>query len=180
MKLPSKTFSLSFSRYRLTVAILGAILGQASIPFHPARAAQPVAEAHADGVIRVRSAYGFEETVKRIEAAVAKNKIRFFGAIDQAKLAAGADIALPPSTLLLFGNPPLGIQFLTANRLAGLDWPVRMLVLEDERHQVWIAYTDFAAIRQRFGISDRDAAIAMASKVSALIASSAAAPSPAH
>jgi uncharacterized protein (DUF302 family) len=37
----------------------------------------------------------------------------FFGEIDQSKLAAGAGITLRPSTLLTFGNPPLGTQFIT-------------------------------------------------------------------
>jgi len=29
---------------------------------------------------------------------------------------------LQPSVLLIFGNPPLGTQFITANANAGLDW----------------------------------------------------------
>jgi hypothetical protein len=45
--------------------------------------------------------------------------------------------------LLIFGNPPLGTQFITANANAGLDWPVRLLVYENEKGEVWTAYTDF-------------------------------------
>ena len=52
-------------------------------------------------------------------------------AVDQRQLAAGAGIALPPSTLLMFGNPALGSQFITAKGEAGLDWPVRLLVQQD-------------------------------------------------
>jgi hypothetical protein len=37
-----------------------------------------------------------------------------------------------PSTLLVFGNLPFGTQFLTADPDAGLDWPVRQPVFEDE------------------------------------------------
>jgi uncharacterized protein (DUF302 family) len=135
-----------------------------------------VASAAADGVIKQRSAFKFDETVTRIESAVRANKIRFFGEIDQANLAATAKISLRPSKLLLFGNPPLGIQLLTANPLAGLDWPVRMLVTEDAAGQVWVAYTDFAFIAHRYAITDRPAVVAMATKVSALIAGSTAAP----
>ena len=65
-----------------------------------------------------------------------------------------------------------GIQFLTANPLSGLDWPVRMLVFEDERETVWIACTDFAWIARRHGITDRAAAFAMATKVVASIVAS--------
>jgi uncharacterized protein (DUF302 family) len=140
--------------------------------FAPAARASPEPPM-AEGVIRVRSAFTFDETVTRIEAAVRANKIRFFGEIDQANLAAGARIKLSPSKLLLFGNPPLGVQLLTSNPYAGLDWPVRMLVRQDADGAVWVAYTDFGFIAHRYGITDRDAVVAMATKVSALVASSA-------
>jgi len=37
----------------------------------------------------------------------------FFNEIDQSKLAVDAGIKLRPSVLLIFGNPPLGTQFIT-------------------------------------------------------------------
>ena len=41
--------------------------------------------------------------------------------IDQAKLANEAGIDLKPSTLIIFGNPPLGTQVIEARPEAGLD-----------------------------------------------------------
>jgi uncharacterized protein (DUF302 family) len=142
----------------------------------PVHAEQAPATATAAGVIRVHSAYGFDETVSRLKADVAAKGIKFFDEIDQSQLGAGANIALRPSKLLLFGNPPLGVQFLTSNPIAGLDWPVRMLVVQDPDGTVWVAYSDFKWIAGRYGISDRDAAFKMASEVSASIAGSVAAP----
>ena len=52
-----------------------------------------------------------------------------------------------------FGNPALGTQFITANAAAGLDWPMRLLVYENEKGEVWLAYTDFRWIARRHGIS---------------------------
>jgi uncharacterized protein (DUF302 family) len=125
-----------------------------------------------NGVVRVKSAYSVAETIERVKADIADKKIRFFAEIDQARLAGEAGIKLRPSTLLIFGNPPLGTQFLTANPDAGLDWPVRLLVVQDEQGAVWAVYTDFAWIARRYGISDREAQFAMASKVIASITSS--------
>jgi len=119
----------------------------------------------ADGLIKVRSAYSMDETISRIKNDVAAKGIKFFQAVDQSKLAADAGIALRPSTLLEFGNPPLGAQFMTSNPYAGLDWPVRVLVLQDEAGVVWAAYTDFAWIAQRHHITDRQPQFAMASGV---------------
>jgi len=132
----------------------------------------PAAPLEGDGIVTVKSAYGFDETIKRLKADIADKKIMFFDAIDQAKLAREAGIELPPSTLLVFGNPPLGIQFLTAKPAAGLDWPVRLLVTADAKGQVYATYTDFGWIARRHGIDDRDAAFKKASEVIASICAS--------
>ena len=131
----------------------------------PARAQSPSPVLQTDGVIKVKSVYPLEETITRIKQDIAAKGIKFFDEIDQAKLGGDAGINLRPSTLLIFGNPPLGIQFLTSNPNAGLDWPVRLLVMQDENGDVYAAYTDFAWIAKRHGITDRDAQFKMASSV---------------
>jgi len=131
--------------------------------------------AHADGedgIVRVKSAYPIGETVDRLKQDVAAKGIKFFAEIDQAKLAADAGVTLRPSTLLMFGNPPLGTQFMTSNPNAGLDWPVRLLVIQDERGDVWAVYTDFAWIARRHRINGRAAQFAKAADVIASITSS--------
>ncbi|HZZ87474.1 MAG TPA: DUF302 domain-containing protein [Caulobacteraceae bacterium] len=147
---------------------LGASVGRAF-------ADQPPAAAPAEGVIRIQSAYAFGETIARLKADIAAKGIRFFDEIDQSQLGAGANIQLRPSRLLIFGNPPLGVQFLTSNPLAGLDWPVRMLVVQDAAGKVWVAWSDFAFVAHRYSITDRDPAFRMATEVSGSIASSVAA-----
>jgi uncharacterized protein (DUF302 family) len=125
-----------------------------------------------DGIVRVKSAYGFAETIERLKKDIAAKAIMCFSEIDQQKLAACAGIALHPSTLLVFGNPPLGTQFMTSNANAGLDWPVRLLVIQDHTGAVWTAYTDFAWIAARHGIANRADQFKMASMVIASITSS--------
>jgi uncharacterized protein (DUF302 family) len=125
-----------------------------------------------DGIVRVKSAYSMAETIARLKQDIADKGIRFFDEIDQSRLAANAGVQLRPSNLLVFGNPPLGTLFLTSNPAAGLDWPVRLLVIEDENGQVWTLYTDFSWIAHRHGIKDRDAAFNMATNVIASITSS--------
>ena len=130
-----------------------------------------MARAADDGIVRIKSAYSMPETIKRLKVDVADKGIMFFDEIDQSKLAASAGVTLRPSTLLVFGNPPLGTLFLTSNPDAGLDWPVRLLVYQDAAGDVWVAYTDFAWIAHRHGITDRDEAFKKASEVIASITS---------
>ena len=125
-----------------------------------------------DGIVRVKSAYPIGETIERLKKDIADKGIKFFDEIDQSKLAADAGIKLQPSVLLIFGNPPLGTQFITANANAGLDWPVRLLVFENGKGEVWTAYTDFDWISRRHGIKNRGDQFKMASMVIGSITSS--------
>jgi uncharacterized protein (DUF302 family) len=118
-----------------------------------------------DGIVRVKSAVPMAEAITRIKADIASKGIKFFSEIDQSKLAADAGIKLRPSTLLVFGNPPLGTQFITSNPNAGLDWPVRLLLTQDDNGDVWAVWTDFTWIAKRHNIKDRDAQFNMATMV---------------
>jgi uncharacterized protein (DUF302 family) len=159
---------LTHSRRSGMLALLALGLALSTTPAAPAD--------HADGIVRVKSAYAFDETIARLKNDIAGKGIRFFAEIDQAQLAADAGVKLHRSTLLVFGNPPLGTQFMTSNPNAGLDWPVRLLVVQDETGAVWAVYTDFEWIRRRHGILDRDAQFKMAASVIASITASIRAP----
>ena len=140
------------------------------LPFSSTARAADATSVEADsGIFKVKSAYSVAETVARLKKDVADKGIKFFMEIDQTQLAADAGIKLRPSTLLVFGNPPLGTLFINANPLAGLDWPVRLLVLQDEKGDVWAAYTDFAGIARRHHIQGTD--IEAFNKASGVIAS---------
>jgi len=124
-------------------------------------------------VIRLESANTFDDTVVRLKADVAAKGIRLFDQIDQTALGAQVGLPVHRSTLILFGNPPLGVQFLQSSAYAGLDWPVRMLVFEDANHKVWVAWTRFDVIGKRYTITDRAAQLKMASEVALSIATAA-------
>ena len=137
-------------------------------------AATPTAATQATGVLRIASSHTVDETVARIKQSVEGKGIRYFIAIDQQHLGASANLPIRKSMLVLFGNPRLGVQFIQSNPYAGLDWPVRMLVRETPDGTTEIAYTDFAFIAQRYGITGKDAQLKMASEVAATVAGEAA------
>jgi len=149
---------LNFIRQCLAAFCIGAML----LLLTSGAEAQSAAD---DGLVKVRSAYQVDETVARIKQDIAAKGILFFQDVDQSELAKKAGIALPPSRLLTFGNPPLGAQFLAANPYAGLDWPVRVLVLQEADGSVWVAWSDFAWIARRHRIADRGPQFAMATSV---------------
>jgi uncharacterized protein (DUF302 family) len=155
----------------VSIAVMAALSSAVLVAKSTANRTPP--PAFEDGVVRVKLDYAMPEAIARMQADIAGKGIMMFSTIDRSKLAKDAGIALGPSTLLVFGNPALGSLFITAKGQAGLDWPVRLLVQEDESGQVWAAYTDFAWIARRHQITNREDAFAMASKVVASILSSA-------
>lgn len=154
-----------------TLAAAGLLIGMLVPPpvATLADGAKPVAAAN--GLVKVQSAYGMDETVARLKADIAKKGITFFTQIDQHKLAAAADIRIGPSVLLIFGNPALGTQFMLRNQESGIDWPVRVLVYQDSTGAVFAEYTDFVWIARRHGIASDYAPFRTANGVIASIVS---------
>jgi uncharacterized protein (DUF302 family) len=158
-------FRPALAALALSVSLVQA--GAANAAPAPIAAASP---APAAGVIRLQSHHTFDETVTRLKAAIAAKGVRYFDAIDLQQLGKDANLPIGRSTIVRFGNPPLGIQFLQANRYAGLDWPVRMLVLDEADGSVWLAWQDFGFIAKRYGITTLDPQFKMASEVAGSIA----------
>ena len=152
----NRQFASRLSHFASSLALISLLLS----------AAAPAARADSDdGVVRVKSAVPMPEAINRIKADIAAKGIKFFLEVDQSKLAANAGVKLRPSTLLIFGNPPLGTQFITANPNAGLDWPVRLLLTQDDNGDVWAVWTDFDWIAKRHNITNREAQFKMATTV---------------
>jgi uncharacterized protein (DUF302 family) len=157
-----------FRSILLAFALSGAVV-TAAVQAAPAASAP-----RAQGIVRIQSSHGFDETLGRVKAAIAAKGVRFFDTIDQQALGTEAGLPIGKSTIVRFGNPPLGVQFLQANRYAGLDWPVRMLVVEEADGSVWLAWTDFNFMAKRYSITGLDAQFKMAADVAGGIAADAA------
>lgn len=156
-------------------ALLAFTMAVGPIASAHAEGAKPASAANAAGVIAVPSGYGMIETVERLKKDIAAKGILYFGEVDQGALAAVAGVpGVKPSVLLMFGNPPLGTQFVGGRQQAGLDWPVRMLVYLEAPGRVMIAWTDFDWIAKRHGLTGLDAQLKMANEVAASIAAAAA------
>jgi uncharacterized protein (DUF302 family) len=155
----------------IALALSGSFVATSVVQAAPPSITKP-AKAH--GVARIRSNHAFDETLTRLKAAIAAKGVRYFDAIDQQALGVDANLPIGKSVIVRFGNPPLGVQFLQANRYAGLDWPVRMLVVEEADGSVWLAWTDFKFMAKRYGITTQDAQFKMAAEVAGAIAADAA------
>ena len=112
----------------------------------------------ADGLTTIKSAYGAQETMARLEAAVAAKGMTVFAHIDHAAGAAEAGLPLRPTDLLIFGSPKGGTPVMQSIQTAGMDLPLKALVWQDEAGTAWLSYNTPAWIAERHGV-DAKAAI---------------------
>lgn len=118
---------------------------------HAAPADGAVAAAPAgDGLVIVESAHSFDETLARLEAALAARPLKVIR-IDHAASAADAGLSLRPTTLFIFGNPKGGTPLMELAPTTGIDLPLKALVYE-EGGRTMIAYNDIAYVARRHGV----------------------------
>jgi uncharacterized protein (DUF302 family) len=91
---------------------------------------------HDSGVLRLKSPFPFNDTVRRLQAVFVERGIKIFAAIDQQAEALAAGLSMPPTTLILFGNPASGTPLMLDNPAAGIDLPLKALVIESELGEV--------------------------------------------
>lgn len=140
------------------VAVFSALLVAACAHAEPAKNSAPEAAdksngVSASGLIRHESAYTVDETVDRLEAALARRNIKVMAKVDHAKNAEGAGLELPATTLVIFGNPKAGTQLMLASRTSAIDLPMKALIYE-RGDNVYFEYNDIAYIAARHGIRD--------------------------
>jgi uncharacterized protein (DUF302 family) len=107
----------------------------------------------ADGLITVRSSYGPEETMNRLETEVKAKGLTVFARIDHAAGAAQVELPLPPTALLIFGNAKGGTPLMQSVQTIGIDLPLKALVWQDVSGATWLSYNDPAWLAKRHGAS---------------------------
>jgi uncharacterized protein (DUF302 family) len=104
------------------------------------------------GIVRLESPYVFADTVRRLLAAFAEKGIKVFATIDQQAEAQAAGLAMPPTTLIVFGNPKAGTPLMLANPQAGVDLPLKVLVCEPEPGRAAVLFTAASEIIERHSL----------------------------
>ena len=108
-----------------------------------------MAPKRSEGVVRVVSGVGFDETLAVISACLKEHKIRVFARIDQAAAAADEGLSMPPTVLIVAGSPAAGTPVMLARPDVGIDLPLKVLVREDRNGRVSVTLnrTTFLADR---------------------------------
>ncbi len=108
-----------------------------------------------NGLVNVRSQFGVQKTMDRLEKTVKTAGMRVFARIDHAKGAEKIGKTLRPTQLLIFGSPKAGTPLMMSDQRVGIDLPLKALVWKDAEGHVWLSYTRPGYMLNRFGINNR-------------------------
>jgi uncharacterized protein (DUF302 family) len=105
-----------------------------------------------EGIVKILSRRSVDETVDKLKTLLQSKGVPLFALIDHSGGAAKAGLKMPPTKLLIFGNPKAGTPLMLASPSAAIDLPLKILVAEDSEGKVWISYNSVDYLKERHGL----------------------------
>jgi uncharacterized protein (DUF302 family) len=105
-----------------------------------------------NGIVRKPSNYSVDETVRKLQAVLAAKAVTVFALIDHSGEAEKVGMQMPPTKLLVFGNPKGGTPLMLAAPSIAIDLPLKILVAEDDQGVVSVSYNSPAYLGERHGL----------------------------
>jgi uncharacterized protein (DUF302 family) len=105
-----------------------------------------------NGIVTLPCCQSVDQTVAKVEAILQAKGVKLCALIDHSGEAEKAGLRMPPTKVVIFGNPQAGTPLMLAAPTLAIDLPLKLLVWEDARGEVWIAYNAPSYLQARHGI----------------------------
>jgi uncharacterized protein (DUF302 family) len=102
----------------------------------------------------VLSTWSFEETIRRLQGAIARAGLKLFCEIDHQAGALELGLEMLPATVLFYGHPRAGTPIMLAAPLTALDLPLRVLIRVRHDGKVVIAFHPIATVLRRAAVPE--------------------------
>jgi len=106
------------------------------------------------GIITLPSQHSVDQTLEKLQALLRAKGVTLFALVDHSGEAAKVGMTLPPTKLVMFGNPKAGTPLMLAAPSVAIDLPLKLLVWEDAQGKVWLSYNSPAYLQQRHGVPE--------------------------
>jgi uncharacterized protein (DUF302 family) len=110
-----------------------------------------MAHSISNGIINTLSNHSVDETVEKLKGILQAKGIALFALVDHSGEAQKVGMKMPPTKLLIFGNPKGGTPLMLAAPSVAIDLPLKILVREDAQGKVWVSYNSPAYLQERHG-----------------------------
>ena len=133
-------------KYLLFAALLVGLI----LPWSASSAQNTVGKEGA--IVSIPSNHSVDETVDRLQNILRSKEITLFAIIDHSGEAAKVGMEMPPTKLLIFGNPKGGTPLMLAASSIALDLPLKILVSKDAQGKVWLSYNSPEYLKERYDL----------------------------
>ncbi len=103
------------------------------------------------GIASISSSHSFADTLQRFRALLQQKSITLFAEIDHSGEAEKAGMSMPPTRVLIFGNPAAGTPLMLAAPTTALDLPLKILFAEQQDGSVLLSWNDPVYLQSRHG-----------------------------
>jgi len=107
-----------------------------------------------EGIVKIPSHHSVDETVDKLKTILKSKGVTLFALVDHSGEAEKVGLKMPPTKLLIFGNPKGGTPLMLAAPSAALDLPLKILIAEDSDGKVWISYNSAKYLKERHGFPE--------------------------
>lgn len=113
---------------------------------------------HTNGLVTMASHHSVKDTADKLESILGSKGMTVFARVDHQKNAAGVDLTLRPTEVIIFGNPKAGTPLMQCEQSIAIDLPQKILIHEDGEQNVWLTYNDPQYLQARHEVQDCDTA----------------------
>jgi len=131
-----------------------AVLGASFLVMAPPEKAVDTMTFSDRGIITQPSQHSVDRTVERLTVQLQAKGVTLFALVDHSGEAAKVGMKLPPTKLVIFGNPKAGTPLMLAAPSVAIDLPLKILVWEDAQGKVWLSYNSPLYLQQRHGLPE--------------------------
>src|ERR1700734_3964896 len=117
-------------------------------------ASEALAMQKEEGIVKIPSHHSVDETVDKLKTILQSKGVTLFALIDHSGEAEKVGMKMPPTKLLIFGNPKGGTPLMLAAPSIAIDLPLKILVAEDDQGKVSVSYNSPAYLGERHGLPE--------------------------
>lgn len=103
-------------------------------------------------IVHKPSNHSVHDTVERLKSILQAKSVKLFALVDHSGEAEKVGMKMPPTKLLIFGNPKAGTPLMLAAPSVAIDLPLKILVWEDAQGKVWTSYNSPDYLKERHGL----------------------------
>ncbi len=114
----------------------------------PSASTAPITD---NGIVTKPSNHSVDETVDKLKAILQAKGVTVFAVVDHSGEAKKVGLTMPPTKLVIFGNPKAGTPLMLAAPSSAIDLPLKILVAQDSQGRVSVSYNSATYLQHRHG-----------------------------